>query len=98
MPQAEKDIESAMEDPEFYEYFVVGASSHITAKVNTEKRCVNGTRFLYHSLSLSNEDQERIALQLRRAVPGQVITLQDCPISVNVTLIDEESTNAKTLQ
>jgi hypothetical protein len=38
MPQVEKDIESAMEDPAFYEYFVVGASGHITAKVNKEKR------------------------------------------------------------
>ena len=97
-PLAQGDEDRAMLDPAFFEYFVMGAPGHIFETLNRDKRCVNGTRFTYHSLSLISEQRDYVNLKLRHVIPGDVITLAECPYSVNVTLIDEQSDTTKTRQ
>jgi hypothetical protein len=79
-----------MQDPVFYQYFVKLAPGYCTENLCKAKRIANGTKIQYHSLSLTDNQNAILKLKLLDAKPGDVIDLEEPPLSVNVVLNDEE--------
>jgi hypothetical protein len=97
-PSSEHHVNAAMQDPVFYQYFVKSAPGYCTENLCKAKRIANGTKIQYHSLSLSDEQNEMLKLQLFNAKPGDLIELTEPPLSVNVILVTEEKTKQKISQ
>jgi hypothetical protein len=93
-PASEEHINAAMQDPVFYQYFVKSAPGYCTQTLCKAKRIANGTKIQYHSLSLTKEQKTQFELKLLNAQSGDVIELEEPPLSVNVILVSEEK-NAK---
>ena len=94
-PQAEDHIEEAEEDDAFFEWFVQGINGYISDNISKRGKLINGTFVKYHSLCLSDVDQMAFHHRLSNAVPGDVITLEHPPLSINVSIIGEETSKQK---
>jgi len=83
----DEHIESALDNPSFYEYWVVGADAYLNAKLSAELGLVNVQGpFQCHSLTLASQEEEQYLQQaMNYALPGDIITLRDPPLSVNLT-------------
>ena len=78
---------SVYDDPCFYEYFVAGASAFITDRVCAETNLVNGIPCSYHSFVPGNEyDKELVLNGLASRMPGEVVTLSEPPLCLNVEI------------
>jgi hypothetical protein len=95
-PASEEHINTAMQDPAFYEYFVQSAPGYCIHNLCKPKKIANGTRIQYHSLSLSDNQTQLFKLKLSNAKAGDIIELEEPPLSVNICLIQEE-TNKKNI-
>ena len=82
----DEQMESVLDDPCFYEYWVVGADAYLNAKISAELGLVNAQGpFQCHSLTLASRDEEQYLQQsMDCACPGDVITLREPPVSVNL--------------
>ncbi len=89
-PKSHRDIEEAMEDTAFYEWFVPGIDGYCTDNLTKCGKLINATKVKYHSITLSKLDEDALKAQLLNATPGDVITLESPPLSINVSLPDEE--------
>ena len=85
---APEDISGAVyEDPCFYEYFVSGAAGFITDRICAETNLVNGIPCTYDSFVLENQyDQDLVAHMLSHGSPGDIVTLSEAPLSLNVEI------------
>ena len=79
-----------LRDNAFFEYFVAGIDGYVTDNVTKQGRIINGSRVRYHSLTLDPEEERTHQTKCANATPGQVITLDTPPLSINVVLVDEE--------
>jgi hypothetical protein len=83
----EERLQMIESDPCFWQYFVAGADAFLTSNVNTNLGLANGTQVQLHSLTLSSEEQIcEVEAQIKRSLPGSIITLDVAPISVNMKL------------
>ena len=94
-PQAEDHIEEAEEDDAFHEWFVQGINGYISDNISKHAKLINGTFVKYHSLCLSDVDQMAFHNRLSNAVPGDVITLEHPPLSINVSILQEETSKQR---
>lgn len=84
----------AFSDPCFYEYFVPGANGFITDNISKKLGLVNAQHIKCHSLTMTtDEEQNSLNYQIQTSNPGDVITLQYQPLSVNVQLDINHFTN-----
>ena len=60
--------------------------TYFTYTVSKELGLCNGMMGRYHSLCISHEEQEFLKLQLPNLQPGSIVTLNDVPLTVNVTI------------
>ena len=80
----------------FWEYFISNARGYITQNMN-QNGIVNGTPVTCHSLTFKTTQQQQQVLGLvQQATPGQVITLNEPPLSVNVILNKKTNENLST--
>jgi len=71
----------------FYEYYVQGGPCHVTQNFNKYRLLLNGTPAWFHSTTLdSNELTEHINYLYQHGLPGDVITLENPPTSINIQL------------
>ena len=83
----------AYSNPCFYEYFVEGADGFLTQTVSKQLGLVNGQSFKCHSLTLEHDDQQAdLNARIQSASPGDVITLPQEPMSINIELNSENFT------
>ena len=83
----------AYADPCFYEYFVEGADGFLTATVSKQLGLVNAQSFKCHSLTLAHDEQQSdLNSRIQSASPGDIITLPQEPLSVNIELDTEHFT------
>ena len=83
----EERLEVKAQDPCFYEYFVAGADIFLTTNINNNLGLANGSPASLHSLTFATEDQlHEVETQMSNASPGDVITLDEPPLSVNIKL------------
>ena len=79
-------------------YFCPGVTSYVIDNISTSKSIVNGAHCTQHSITLASEtmaDQielNRIQGAMAVAVPGQIVWLQRCPLSVNVEISNADLT------
>jgi len=79
-------------DPCFYEYYVRGAPCHVTQNFNKYRQLLNGTSAVFHSLTMPSDEQTQlIDYQCSHSNPGEVITLQVPPTSVNIEIISSDA-------
>jgi len=89
-------IAEALEDPCFYDYFVVGSKGNLSDTINKDLGLVNALPFTYHSFTVSDEDRATVDLQLQQAKPGDVVTLPHPPKTVNLLFDPEECASTLT--
>ena len=77
--------EDSPDDPAFCECFVGGAEGFFCLTVNKELELVNARKMTFHSLIASNEVDEQRIMQAIAKGPGEVATLDDIPIAINVS-------------
>ena len=66
-------------------HFVAGAPCVLTdTSYAQHKGLVNGTRAIFHSLTLADDATDDLASLIANATPGEVITLSQAPATVNV--------------
>ena len=100
-PSSVENMARAKQNPCFWEVFVPGAGGYITFNINIAKKLANGVFIEYDSLSfINNMVEDDLRVQLEKAKPGEVITLQERPDYVNVKLYadteqDTQNTRAK---
>ena len=75
-----------LQDPCFYEYFVPNCKGFLTENIQRDFGLVNSLPVRYKSITPHPDDIDSIKTQLRKATPGQIITLRHAPISVNVEI------------
>ena len=80
-------MDSVLEDPCFYEYWVAGADAYLNGKLSGDLGLVNAQGpFQCHSLTMSSRDEEQyLQFAMDHACPGEVITLREPPLSVNLS-------------
>ena len=84
-------VETALEDPCFYEYFVRGAPAYINEAINSELHLYNGTQVYHHSLSFEDEDTYTTLQNYCKEVnAGTVINIPK-PTSVNISMLPPEN-------
>jgi len=83
-------LNDALQDPCFYEYFVVGSAGTLSETVNKDLGLVNALPFTYHSFTVTDEDRAIVDLQLEQAQPGDIITLPNPPTTVNLLFDPDE--------
>ena len=85
---ADEHLQQVLQDPCFYEYWILNADMYLTNKISTDLGLVNAQGpFQCHSLCLSSEDEEqRLLMRTETARPGEIITLQQPPLSINVKI------------
>jgi len=78
----------------FYEYYVQGGPCHVTQNFNKYRHLLNGTLAQFHSITLNSDElTEDFNYQYQHALPGEVITLEKPPASINIQLtISDEQT------
>ena len=76
----------AMEDPCFHEYFVAGADAFLTENIQKGLGLVNARSVVFHSLKFDQLGEEYLKDCLRVSKPGDVITMPQAPLAVNVVL------------
>ena len=76
----------ALQDPCFYEYFVVGADAFLTENIQKSLKLTNATAAKYHSLVLDHQTERKLMSDLAGAKPGSQITLLHTPIAVNMEI------------
>ena len=80
---------ASLSDPCLYEYFVPGAKGFFSETVNRNVNLVNATPFTYHSIQVTDpQDQETIQELLENSQPGDILTLPFVPDHINVWLHD----------
>jgi hypothetical protein len=89
MPQDDGFLSQALQDPAFFEYFVVNAKAILTATICRKKKLCNGTQGTYHSLILSDTMETYLKEHVRLASAGDVITLPDPPIGINIIIANQ---------
>ena len=78
-------IPQVKKDPCFYQYFVSGAPAYLNSTINKDLRLVNSTPVTLESIMMEDEISQRSVLEMVAAAsPGDVITLEDTPVFVNV--------------
>ena len=83
-------------DPIFWELFVPGASGFLTYNLCTSIGLVNGCPIRYHSLTMHDQEEQAMLDELvTDARPGQIITLDREPKSVNVEVYPDLSDDVK---
>jgi len=83
-PSSPQYQNEALEDCCFYEYFVPGMEGFLTEGVQKDLRLVNGIPVKYHSIKFEEEHEQIVQEYLRRARPGEIITLPFRPLAINV--------------
>ncbi len=91
-PRTSQDEDLAKQDPCFYEYFVQGADGFLTDNIQKSLKLTNATPIKFHSLKLEKATEARIKRLLAIANPGDVITLSEEPLSVNVEITMNNAT------
>jgi hypothetical protein len=76
----------AMQDPCFYEYFVWDCDGFVTECVNRHLHIVNALPFRYHSIKFDEETEKYLCEMLKTAAPGDVITMPQRPLCINIEL------------
>jgi hypothetical protein len=90
------NLDTALQDPAFFEYFVVGGTCYLGDTICRAKRLCNGTRGKLHSLILSAQMEEYVQMQLSSLSFGDVITLlPDHPLGINISIDDIKVINNK---
>ncbi len=94
MPEDNKILSKALQDPAFCEYFVVNAKAILTNTICRKKKLCNGTQGTYHSLILSDTMETYLQEHLPLAsFAGDVITLPDLPIGINIIIANQTIQN-----
>jgi hypothetical protein len=98
-PADGNNLEAALQDPAFFEYFVVGAPCYLGDTICRSKRLCNGTKGRYHLLILSSEIEEFVQIQVSHASLsfGDVITLPDHPLGINMSIDDGKVINNRAM-
>ena len=94
-PLDSENIGKALNDPAFYEYFVYDAVTLLLDTISRRKKLCNGTKGRYHSLILTEEQLIFLKQALKKAKPGDVITLVDPPVGINIKISDGKVVNNK---
>ena len=81
----------AKRDPCFYEYFVSGCNGYIVDNIQKDLHIVNGIQVKYHSVKLDCETEDWLEDELSAARPGDVLTLPERPLAVNVEITMENA-------
>jgi hypothetical protein len=89
MPEDNEILSIALLDPAFFEYFVVNAKAILTNTICRKKKLCNGTQGTYHSLILSDTMETYLKEHLPLAFAGDVITLPDPPIGINIIIANQ---------
>jgi hypothetical protein len=77
----------AYSDPCFYEYWVEDAQAYLTACISKKLGLVNSQTFICHSLTMhSLEQQHSLNQRILSSRPGEIITLPQEPLAINVRL------------
>ena len=86
-------LQDALQDPCFYEYFVQGANGFITENVFRDfLYIVNALPIVFHSVKFSPIVEKYVNDIIDVSKPGNVITVEECPISVNVKVCLSKNT------
>ena len=90
-PTNPRDIEHAMHNSCFWEYYIPGAMGYLnTYSINSISGLTNGTEIKYHSLSFEDKEQRKqFKLQCAQATPGDIITIHSPPTAINVELFPD---------
>ena len=76
----------ALQDPCFWEYFVVGCPGHITKNINKSLHLINGQKMTYHSIVMPEEHHAWLQDQIANADPNQPIDLPVPPVAINIKI------------
>ena len=91
-PLRPDQVNQALDDPCFWQYFVRGAEGFVCVNINKSMGIVNGTRVRYCSiLANTKEEQEELKMRLATTPLGNVISLQWQPKAFCVELMDVEN-------
>ncbi len=88
----------ALQDPCFYEYFVPGMNGFISKNVSKQLHVVNGKKIQYDSIRMDEEWQQWLQDRIVRARPGDIITLPEHPVAVNVSMELDSTMTAQARQ
>jgi len=90
-PTNPRDIEHAMHNSCFWEYYIPGALGYLNSySINSISGLTNGTEIKYHSLSFEDKEQRKqFKLQCDQATPGDIITIHSPPTAINVELFPD---------
>jgi hypothetical protein len=85
MPEEQTLALLAGDDPYFWHYFIPGANAYCTENLSVELKLANGTPVCLHSLSFDTIEEEHSYMEaVANSHPGDIITLETAPLSVNV--------------
>jgi len=79
-------MDEVYDDPCFYEYFVPGAEGFLTESYNRDLKLVNAMPVKYRTIKFESNIEKYLAEELKRAKPGDVITVPGPPICINVEI------------
>jgi hypothetical protein len=87
MPQEEILVQEAYNDPYFWQYFVPGSNAYCSDNLSVALKLANGTPVRLHSLSFATPEEEQSYLEAvndDECSPGDIVTLEQAPLTVNV--------------
>ena len=86
-PASPQQLEAALNEVCFWEYFVPMAPSYLTYNLNVKNKLANGTLVQGHSLSFETKMEETFLKQMIKSTPiGQCIDLPSPPKAVNIEI------------
>ena len=90
------DTLAIMNDPIFWQYFVVGAEMIISSNINTDLGIANGTMGICHSITMKeHSDTVYLRNQIQSQPIGSIISLTDTPMSINIELFKGQISKTK---
>ena len=90
------DTLAIMNDPVFWQYFVVGAEMIVSSNINTDLGIANGTMGICHSITMKeHSDTVYLRNQIQSQPIGSIISLTDTPMSINIELFKGQISKTK---
>ena len=85
------DTLAIINDPVFWQYFVVGAKMIVSSNINTDLGIANGTMGICHSITMKERsDTVYLRNQVQFQPTGTIIILTNTPMSINIELFKEQ--------
>ena len=85
-----------MNDPVFWQYFVVGAEMIVSSNINTDLGISNGTMGICYSITMKeHSDTVYLRNQIQSQPIGSIISLTDTLMSINIELFKGQISKTK---